>query len=167
MAIENRQLLMIEVLVCLAAWLAIASVFWRPRLDALPPRRALRALIAPQMFRFVGLSLLASNFTLDGLDPDFARWVAIGDCVTAGLAFVSFIALGRPGRLGLVLASVTTIVGALDIVRNLAMGTRVNAAEYIGGGWLVVAIAVPLMLVAHVGAARMLVRGKTWTTVSC
>jgi hypothetical protein len=164
MVLENRQLLIIEVLLALVAWLSIAHVFWRPRLDALAPRRALRALMAPQMFRFVGLSLLANNFTRPELDPDFARWVAIGDCVTAGLAFASFVALGARGRLGLALASVTTVAGALDIMRNLAMGTRVNAAEYIGGGWLVVAIAVPLMLVAHVGAARMLVRRDVWNS---
>jgi hypothetical protein len=167
MALENRQLLMIEVVVFAAAWFAIATVFWRPRLDALAPRRALRAIVAPQMFRFVGLSLLATNFTRPELDADFARGVAIGDCATAALAFASFVALGRPGRLGVTLAAITTVVGTLDIVRNLAMGTRVNAALYIGGGWLVVAVAVPLMIVAHVGAARMLLRRDVWNPARC
>jgi len=162
MVLENRQLLVIEVLVALFAWAAIATVFWRPRLDALEPRRAVRALIAPQMFRIVGLTLLAHNIAAPGLDPEFARGVAIGDALTAGIAITTFIALGRRGSLGLLLACATTLVGAVDIVRNLVMGTRVNAAEYLGTGWLVVAFAVPLMLVAHVGAARMLVRRSTW-----
>ena len=166
MELANRQLLVVEVLVCLFAWLSIANVFWRPRLDALHPHRALRALIAPQMFRVIGLTLLANHVPAPGLDADFARWVAIGDAVTAGLAIATFIALGRPGRLGVVLACVTTVVGTLDILRNLAMGMRVNAAEHIGGGWLVVAVVVPLMLVAHLGAVRQLLRRETWK-LSC
>ena len=162
MAFENRQLLVIEVFVCLFAWLSIANVFWLPRLDALAPRRALRALVAVQMFRIVGLTLLANNVAAPGLDRGFAEWVATGDALTSALAIAAFVALGRRGPSGLVLATMTTVFGTFDIFRNLIVGTRVNAAEYIASGWLVVAVAVPLMLVAHVGAARVLVRRATW-----
>jgi hypothetical protein len=163
MEIENRQLLVIEFVVCLVAWSGIAVAFFGPRLAATEPRRALRILVAPQMFRIIGMTLLAKNVVGPGLDRDFATWVAIGDALTSTLAIVTFFALGRPGRAGLYLASLTTAVGLVDMVRNLAGGIRTNAANDLGAGWFVVAVVVPLMLVAHVAAARRLIRAELWT----
>jgi hypothetical protein len=155
---ENRQLLAIEFVVALFAWAAIARVFVAPRLAHLDPQRALRVLVAPQMFRIVGVSLLAHNVAAPGLDLDFARWVALGDATTSGLAIAAFAALGTRPRLGLVLAAATTLVGAADLIRNVAMGMRVNAPEYLASGWLIVAIVVPMMLVAHTAAVGHIVR---------
>jgi len=159
MALDNRQLLVLEFVTCLIAWAAIARVFLAPRFAALDSRRALRLAIAPQMFRIIGVTLLAHNVPAPGLDREFARWVAIGDFATSMLAIAAFIALGYRGRIGVWLATITTVVGAADLVHNLAMGVRVNAAEYLAAGWFVVALVVPLMLVAHVVAGHLL-----WTT---
>jgi len=158
MHLDSRQVLIAEVIFGLVAWALIARTFWWPRIVALSRHDALRAVIAPQMFRIVGMSLLADNIAAPGLDPNFASTVATGDAITAVLAVAAFIALGRRPRLGVVLAWLTTLVGAADLVRNLAVGARINAAQYLGAGWFVVALAVPLMFVAHVAAARLLLR---------
>ena len=152
MTLENRQLLAIQFVISLVAWASIASVFFAPRLACIDPRRALRAWIAPQMFRVIGMTLLAKNVVGAGLDRDFAEAVALGDFTTSVLAIVTFVALSRPGRVPLVLAAITTIVGAGDLLRNLVVGMRANAANDIGVGWFIVSMLVPLMLVAHVGA---------------
>jgi hypothetical protein len=160
MALANRELLVIEFVVALIAWFLIARAFWWPRILRLPPHMQLRAVIAPQMFRIVGMTLLAENVPAPGLDQNLATWIATGDAITSALAVTAFVALGRPGRLGVVLAAVTTIVGFLDIVHNLTRGVQLDAAQYLAAGWFVVAIAVPLMVVAHVGAIRLLTSGR-------
>jgi hypothetical protein len=163
MELDNRTLLVVQVVLSIVAWSTVAVVFIRPRLAALEPRTALRWLIAPHMFRHIGMSLLATGVPGPGLDPSFASWVATGDLITMLLATVTVIALGRPGRLGLALAALTTAVGLLDLLHNLRSGLVVGAANHLQGGWIVVAIVVPLMLVAHVAAVRMLVRRETWS----
>jgi len=155
---ENRQLLAIQIACCVIAWGAIARAYVAPRLAQLDLHRAVRPWIAPQMFRIIGVTLLAKNVAGAGLDPDFAHWVAYGDFVTCVLAIASFVALKRPGALGIGLAATTTVIGAADLVHNLVLGMRVNAANDLGPAWFVVAIVVPGMLVAHVGAAFRLLR---------
>jgi hypothetical protein len=49
--------------------------------------------------------------------------------VTTVLALATFVTLGLPGRLGLVLASATTLVDGADVLRNLITGTRNAAAS--------------------------------------
>jgi hypothetical protein len=160
MELGNKQLLLLEVGFALFAWSAIARVFWAPRLAALDTRQALRALIAPQMFRIVGITLLANGVTAPGLDVGFAQSVATGDAIVALLAVIAFIALGRPGNVGLIMAALVTVVGTFDLLLNLARGMRIGAAEYLGAGWFVVAFVVPLMLVTHIMAATRLVRDR-------
>ena len=155
---ENRPLLAIQFVCCLVAWSAIAHAYVAPRLATLDLHRALRVWIAPQMFRVIGVTLLAKNVAGPGLDPDFARWVAYGDAATTALAIITFVALARPGKLGIALAAITTVVGAADLLHNLVLGMRVNAAQDLGPAWFVVAIVVPAMLVAHVGAASRLLK---------
>ncbi len=163
MELDNRSLLVVQVVLSIVAWSTVAIVLVRPRLAALEPRIALRWLIAPHMFRHIGMSLLATGVPGPGLDPSFASWVATGDLITMLLATVTVIALGRPGKLGLGLAALTTVVGLADLLHNLRTGLSVNAAVDLQGGWLVVSMIVPLMLVAHVAAVRALVRRETWS----
>jgi hypothetical protein len=155
MELANRQVLVLQVVLGLVAWGSIAVAAW-PALVRADRRRAVRWLVAPQMFRFVGMSLLATGVPGPGLSAEFAAWVATGDAVTSVLAIAAFAALARPGRAGLVLAAATTAVGAADLVHNLVMGMRLGAPDHLGGGWLVVALVVPGMLVAHALAARRL-----------
>jgi len=156
MELDNRTLLVVQVLLSLVAWSTVALVFVRPRLAGLDRRTQLRWLIAPHMFRHIGMSLLAVGVPGPDLDPGFARWVAGGDLATMVLATAAVIALGRPGRLGLVLAGVATAVGLVDLLHNLRMGLVVDAPANLESAWLVVSMIVPLMLVAHIGAARVL-----------
>ena len=69
MELANRQLLVI----CLVAWALIAAVFIAPRLARMDPRRALRALIAPQMFCIIGMTLLANGLSIDATTEAIIR----------------------------------------------------------------------------------------------
>jgi len=126
------------------------SVAWAVVVRALWPRLTLRMLIAPQMFRVVGMTLLATGVAGAGLDPAFRQSVAYGDLATAVLAIAAFATLPRAG--GFVLATVATLLGLVDLVHNLARGLAANAAADLGGAWIIPSTIVPLMLVLHVAA---------------
>ena len=162
MALDDMQLLQVQILVNLVAWSSLAIAFARPRLAELDGRRALRWLIAPQMFRVIGMTLLASNVAGPGLPAAFRERVATGDFITSLLAIITFAALSLRGRVGVVLAALTTLVGLADIGINLVNGMRVHAAEHLQSAWFVVSIVVPLMIVAHVAAIGRLVQRATW-----
>jgi hypothetical protein len=158
MELSNRALLVIQFAISLVAWSAIARGLIVPALGRIDRRQALRWAIAPQMLRHVGMSLLATGVVGAGLSPRFATWVATGDLITAVLAIAAFVALGRPGRLGFVLAAAATFVGAADLIHNLILGLRYRAADHLGAAWPVVTMIVPAMLVMHAVALGQLVR---------
>ena len=164
MEFENRSLLPVQTILSMVAWASIAiAVVW-PALVRMERHRALRWLMAPQMFRHIGMSLLATGVTASGMPPDFASAVATGDLVTSLLAITAFALLGWVPRIGTAVAALATVVGAADLVRNLIVGMRTGAPDHLGSAWLVVAIIVPGMLVAHVLAVRcFLSDGKTST----
>jgi len=162
MALDNRSILVVQIVLSLIAWSSIAAVLVWPQLAKLDRRRALRWVLAPQMLRHIGMSLLGTGVTGPGMPADFASWVATGDLITMLAATSAFLMLGRPGRAGLVLAALATLIGAADLLHNLRLGLEVSAADHLGAAWPVVAIVVPMMLVAHVLAAVRLARRETW-----
>jgi hypothetical protein len=162
MELDNRSILVVQIALSLVAWSSIAAVLVWPQLARLERRRALRWVIAPQMLRHIGMSLLGTGVTGPGMPADFASWVATGDLIVMLTATSAFWALGRSGRAGLVLAALATLIGAADLLHNLRMGLVVHAADHLGAAWPVVAIVVPMMLVAHVLAAVLLARRETW-----
>jgi hypothetical protein len=162
MELSNRALLVIQVATSLVAWAAVALVLFRPALARLDRRRALRWVLAPQMFRHLGMTMLATGVPGSGLPPSFAAQVATGDLITTVLAIAAFVALGTPGRIGIALAGAATFVGAADLVHNLVTGVRLGVADHLGATWPVVAIVVPGMLVLHALAIdRLRVRGTS------
>jgi hypothetical protein len=163
MSLANREVLVIQFVTNLAAWSAFGVALVWPRLARLDRDRALRWLLAPQMFRVIGMSLLAHGVAADTMSPEFASWVAYGDLATSVLAIAAFVALGRPGTFARGLAALATAVGLADLLHNLALGMRINAAESFAAAWLVPSTLVPMMLVLHAGAIVVLVR---WRAVS-
>ena len=163
MALDNRSLLLAQFLLGLVAWASVALVLVRPALARLDEPRALRWWLAPQLFRYIGMSLLATGITGAGMPSRFATWVATGDLITSLLAVAAFAALGRPGPLGRWLAIVATTVGLADLLHNLSLGMQLDAPAHLGSAWLVVAVIVPGMLVAHLGAIERLWRARRAT----
>src|SRR5262245_44272201 len=85
----------ISILASFGAWGVVAwLVFW-PRLSTSPRRAALTALVAPHLFRFVGLSFLVPGVVSPALPASLAKQVAYGDLTAMGLAFVAIAALAR------------------------------------------------------------------------
>ena len=88
----------------------------------------------------------------------FAQSTAAGDATTAVLALLAFIALRKRHRHARVLSWAVTLVGSADLAITLVQAILVQAAVYLEAQWYVPALGVPLMIVAHVNALRLLVK---------
>ena|SRR6516164_2196157 len=75
----------LSVLTSFVTFSIVAKLYIAPRLKAMPLEDALRCLIAPHMFRFVGLSFLVPGVVSPALPPSFAAPAAYGDEIAAGL----------------------------------------------------------------------------------
>ena len=76
----------------LVVWGAIGLIFVNPMLRGSSPNRALSVLVAPQLFRVLGVGLLVPNLSPQ-MPQSFAIATAVGDCLTAFLALASLVAL--------------------------------------------------------------------------
>ena len=142
----------------LLAWYAVANWIVAPRVARLDHHDRLSLWISPQLFRVLGLGLLVPNLAPD-LPVEFAAATAIGDAITSLLAFVCLLALRRGWRMALGLAWACNIVGALDLLLSLTHAATIGAARYLTAQWYVAALVVPLMIVSHTMAFRVLVSG--------
>ena len=83
----------LSVLTSFVAFGIVAKLYIVPWLKAIPREDALRYLIAPHMFRFVGLSFLVPGVVSPALSKSFAAPAAYGDQIAAVLAIVATLAL--------------------------------------------------------------------------
>lgn len=96
---------------------AVGKLYVRPRLRTLERNRALAALVAPHMLRFIGLSLLVLGVVSPWLPAAFAVPAAYGD-------FVACVLAARNTRAAFFI--VTAIVPALLIGHVLIFGLLVR-----------------------------------------
>lgn len=154
---NNMQVLGVQTALSTVAWSAVAVCFAWPWLRDRPARRAIQILLIPQLFRHVGMSLLAVGVAAPTLPTRFARHVAFGDLTTAVLALVALVALVRQWRGAIALTWLFNTVGLADLLFNAGNGMRLRAADHLGAGLYVVAFVVPAMAVIHVMIFRALI----------
>ncbi len=155
-AIEPKYLLVFQFAWFLLAWAAVTKYFILPNLSKKNRLDALAMMIAPQMFRVLGVGLLVANIS-PGMPLSFAIPTAIGDTVTAVLAFSAVVALKKRLASAIPLLWITNVFGSLDIVVALIGAIRIGAAEHLNAQWFVPAFVLPLMIVSHVTVFFLLV----------
>jgi hypothetical protein len=95
------------------------------------------------------------------LPAAFAQPVAYGDLITATLALLALATLGTPT--GTVLAWVFNIFGTADLFFAFYLGNRISLPDsqgLLGAGYFILTAFVPLLLITHGLAFRMLQRTK-------
>lgn len=157
---ETTQLLVLQFSLSLAAYAAIAGWFAWPWLRRQPSRTAFSALLVPQLFRHVGVTLLVPDVAEGELSATFARQTAIGDTLTVGLAWIALIAVRARWRFAIASVWLFNLFGLGDMLHNLVTAVRVGAAEHLGAAWYGPAFVVPLMLVVHALIFAVLLRGR-------
>lgn len=145
----------------LIVWGAVARQYIWPALKERPSPENLKPILLLHGFRFLGLSFVVPGVVSPDLPAAFAQPVAYGDFITAILALLALAALGT--RAGTVMTWVFNMFGTADLLFAFYLGSRTSLPDtpgLLGAGYFILAAYVPLLLVTHGLAFRILLRTK-------
>ena len=120
-----------------------------PQLGRLRPRVVLIPILLLHSLRHLGLMFLTRGATYPGLPPQFAYPAALGDLLTAILAFVAIFPVSRNSTYARPLVWVFNVVGSIDLLDAITLATIYNAPEFMGPAYWIPAFWVPALLVTH------------------
>ncbi len=140
-------------------WATIfATIIW-PKMKQQPRVQQLKTLTAIHFFRYFATTLLIAGLVSSKLPSGFADPAAFGDLISLGLAYVAFIGLQRSsaGKPLLLPVWIFNIVGAADLLLAMVLGpTLIRNPGDFGVAYIIPTVYVPLLLVAHFYALRVL-----------
>jgi hypothetical protein len=145
----------------LLVWGVVARQYIWPALSERPSPENLKPILLLHAFRFLGLAFLVPGVVSPELPATFAQPVGYGDFITAVLALLAVATLGT-GK-GSVVTWVFNTFGTADLLFAFYLGSRIslpNNPGLLGAGYFILAAYVPLLLVTHVLAFRILLRTK-------
>ncbi len=145
----------------LAAWGAVAWHYIWPELKVRPSPENLKLILLLHGFRFLGLAFVLPGVVSPDLPAAFAQPVAFGDFITAILALLALATLGT--RTGTALTWVFNIFGTADLLFAFYLGSRISLPDtpgLLGAGYFILAAYVPLLLITHGLAFRILLQAK-------
>jgi hypothetical protein len=141
------------------AWGIVATRYIWPKLRALPRAEALRPILILHSFRFVGLAFVVTGVVSPDLPAAFAYPAAYGDIAAATLALLSLATLRS--RVGLVIAWMFNLWGSFDLlIAFYHGGTTGLMPGQLGAAYFIPTALVPLMLITHALAFRILLQGQ-------
>jgi hypothetical protein len=138
------------------AWLYI----W-PALRERPSPENLKPILLLHGFRFLGLAFVIPGVVSPELPDAFAQPVAYGDLISAILALLALATLGT--RAGTLVAWVFNAFGTADLLYAFYQGGRISLPDtqgLLGAGYFILTAFVPLLLITHGLAFRILLRTK-------
>jgi hypothetical protein len=142
------------------AWGTVAARYVWPRLKSLDRTEALRPLLVLHSFRFEGLAFLIPGVVSPDLPTAFAHSAAYGDFAAASLAVLSLMLLRT--RVGVVAVWAFNLWGFADLINAFY---QANSAKLLpgqlGAAYFIPTLFVPLLLITHVLAFRILLRRRT------
>jgi hypothetical protein len=143
----------------LAVWGIVAWQYIWPALSERPSPENLKPILLFHAFRFLGLAFVVPGVVSPDLPATFAQPVAYGDLITAVLALLALATLRT--RSGTVLTWVFNTFGTADLLFAFYLGSRIslpNNPGLLGAGYFILTAYVPLLLVTHGLAFRILLR---------
>lgn len=142
------------------AWGVFAAQYIWPAISKRERAEALRPILVLHGFRYIGLAVLIPGVVSPQLSATvFARELAYGDLAAATLALIALGALRT--RLAKPLVWIFNIFGTADLLNAFYQGSHISLADtpgLLGAGYFIPIFGVPLLLVTHVLAFRLLMR---------
>lgn len=146
-------------------WFLCFGAYLLPKLKAMGPVAAQRAIATLHSFRFFGLVFILPGVVGANLPGSFAPFAAYGDLATGILAIGALLAFrSRPLFLTLVVAYNT--VGVLDLLFDYYHAMHLNLpamAGQLGATYVIPVLYVPLLMITHVVALLWLPRLRSAT----
>jgi hypothetical protein len=131
-----------------------------PRLKAMDPAEAQRAIATLHSFRFFGLVFIIPGVVGPNLPAGFAVYAAYGDFATGVLAMLALLTV-RMRPLFWLFVVAFNVVGAADIIIDYYHGNQLDLPAHageLGATYAIPIIYVPLLMITHVVAFYLLVR---------
>ena len=142
------------------AWGVVAKRYIWPKLRTLPRAEALRPILMLHSFRFVGLAFVVPGVVSPDLPSAFANPAAGGDIVAATLALASLATL--QSRAGIAIAWIFNLWGSFDLLSAFYHGGMAGLMPgQLGAAWFIPTFLVPLMLITHALAFRILLQHRS------
>ena len=139
----------------------VGKLYVWPRLQTLERNRALAALVAPHMLRFIGLSLLVPGVVSPLLPAAFAVPTAYGDFIACVLAIIATIVLLKGAPWAIAAAWLFNLWGTADFLLAFYNGPHSGLQPgTLGAAFFIVTAIVPALLIGHVLVFGLLVRPK-------
>jgi len=145
----------------LTAWGAVAWHYIWPALRERPSPENLEPILLLHGFRFLGLAFVVPGVVSPELPAAFAQPIAYGDLISDILALLALATLGT--RTGTVLTWVFNVFGMADLLLAFYQGSRISLPDtqgLLGAGYFIMNAYVPLLLITHGLAFRILLRTK-------
>ena len=145
----------------LTVWGVVAWYYIWPALREHPSPENLRPILLLHAFRFLGLAFVVPGVVSSELPAAFAQPIAYGDLISAILALLAMATLGT--RRGTVVTWVFNIFGTADLLFAFYQGSRISLPDsqgLLGAGYFILTAYVPLLLITHGLAFRILLRTK-------
>ncbi|MCC8393007.1 hypothetical protein LJ656_10440 [Paraburkholderia sp. MMS20-SJTR3] len=157
-----RLLFQLHLVLGYVAWLLCFGTYIWPKLKAMNPFDAQRAIATLHSFRFFGLVFVLPGVVGNGLPAGFATFAAYGDFITGLLAMLALLtARVRPLFWSFVVAF--NLAGAIDLIVDYAHAVQADlpahAAE-LGATYAIPIIYVPLLMITHGAAFYLLLRPR-------
>jgi hypothetical protein len=147
------------------AWGVVAARYMWPELRFRPRAEALRPLLVLHSFRFLGLAFLVPGVVSPDLPPAFAHAAAYGDIIAAVLALVSLSSLSN--GTGVAIAWVFNVWGTIDLFNAFYQANHAGLSPgQLGATYFIPTLIVPLLLITHGLAFRVLLQHEKVSLVS-
>ena len=144
------------------AWGVVTAQYIWPELRSRPRAESLRPLLILHSFRFIGLAFVVPGVVSPDLPPAFAHSAAYGDMVAAILALLALRLLSSAG--GLVVTWIANLWGAFDILNAFYQANHAGLlAGQLGAAFFLPTLVVPMLLIAHGLAFRILLQHQNVT----
>ena len=149
------------------AWLLCFGVYIWPRLSSADPIEAQRAIATLHSFRFFGLVFMVPGIVGPNLPAAFSTFAAYVDFATGSLAMLALLTVRiRPLFWTFIVAF--NVVGAADLIINYYHAVQIGlpaVADQFGATYAIPIIYVPLLMITHVAAFYLMVRGRVGRSV--
>ena len=147
----------VSVAFSLIAWGIVTARYIWPQLRFRQRAEALQPLLILHSFRFIGLAFLIPGVVSPDLPPAFAHSAAYGDIIAAVLALLSLLLLRSAA--GIAAAWIFSLWGSADLFNAFYQANHSGLlAGQLGAAFFLPTVIVPLLLITHGLAFRILLR---------
>jgi hypothetical protein len=141
----------------LIAWGIVTARYIWPEIRLRQRAEGLRPLLILHSFRFIGLAFLVPGVVSPDLPSAFAHSAAYGDIMAATLALLSLLLLPRAA--GVVMAWIFNLWGSADLLNAFYQANHSGlSAGQLGATYFIPTLIVPLLLITHGLAFRILLQ---------